>query len=383
MKIFDQAPSNWRELQNFVGQLFEEMGCEVQIGHKVELLRGNKEIDVRIVDTCAVPPSHYLCECKHWETRVKIETIHAFRTVMEELGAHRGFIVSSSGFQSGAHTAVKNTNTALFTFEELQATFFERWRGSMAKRYAALAEELELYWDPCKGKLPGRKFDHSDFEVMALLEEANQPLIALAPSMAHAGGVLPLPMTFPVLDDAFTKIGEQTLTSYRQFYEWIDANKERAVANYRRHMALDTSSVPVRHTATDAIEAGILPPLPPFNALAWKEAEGLAAAQEQVIQELRLSSRNVHRGLHLRFVRTDGKVWHALRDSMDLDDTPIITARVNNAVLRCHDADDGEGTHRFFVWEFDDNRWKLAIGVHSMAYDEELDLTQLEIDNPW
>ncbi|WOB74641.1 restriction endonuclease [Achromobacter xylosoxidans] len=383
MKIFDQAPRNWKELQNLVGQLFEEMGCEVQIGQKVKLLRGKKEIDVRVVDNVMVPPSHYLCECKHWGTRVKLETIHAFRTVMDEQGANRGFIISRSGFQSGAHTAVKNTNTSLFTFEELQATFFDRWRQSMAKRYSALAEELSIYWDPCRGKLPARKFGPNDLQVMALLQETNQPLIALTPSVVQAGGVLPLPMTIPVLDEAFTKIGELTLTSYRQFYEWIDTNKERAVAGYRRHMGLDASNVHVRSMATDAIEAGILPPLPPFNALAWKEAEDLAAAQDLVIQELRLSERNVHRGQHLRFVRTDGKVWHALRDSMDQDDTPLITACVNGAVLRCHESDDGEGTHQFIVWEFVGRQWKLAIGVHSMAFDEELELTQLEIDNPW
>ena len=66
------------------------------------------------------PPSVYLCECKHWRRAVPQEVVHAFRTVMADVGAHRGFIISIAGFQEGAFEAVANTNIDLVTFEELQ-----------------------------------------------------------------------------------------------------------------------------------------------------------------------------------------------------------------------------------------------------------------------
>jgi hypothetical protein len=66
---------------------------------------------------------------------------------------------------------------------------------------------------------------------------------------------------------------------------------------------------------------------------------------------------------------------------MDSDGTACITARVHGAVLRCHDPEDGEGTHQFVVWEFDGSRWELAIWEHSMAFDEDLDLTLAELDD--
>ncbi|MCK4125764.1 restriction endonuclease [Ralstonia nicotianae] len=382
MKIFERVPASWRDLQNLVGQLFEEIGCEVQIGQKVNLVRGGtKEIDVRVVDPVTVPPSCYLCECKHWKALVDQETVHAFRTVMDDQGAHRGFIISSSGFQSGARRAVKNTNTNLFTFDELQATFFERWRLSMAQRHMPLADQLALYWDPCIGELPARRFDPRDVEVMSLFQEANRPFIALTRSDIRRGGELPLPMTIPVLDETFTKVSELTLSSYRQFYDWIVANAARAVTDYRRHMGLDAPDVQPKSLATDAIEAGILPPLPQFDTRDRDDVEELAAARDLRLQELRLSDRNVHRGQHLRFIRTDGDVWHALRDSRYTDGTACVTACVHGVVLRCHESDDGEGTHQFVVWEFDGSRWKLDIWEHSMAFDEHLDLTQEELED--
>ena len=48
MKVFDRDPSDWKELQDMVGQLFEEMGCEVEVGKQVLNVRGTKEIDVYV-----------------------------------------------------------------------------------------------------------------------------------------------------------------------------------------------------------------------------------------------------------------------------------------------------------------------------------------------
>ena len=77
------------------------------------------------------PTSVYLCECKYWGKPIPQEVIHSFRTVLVDFGAHRGFIISRAGFQTGARDAVRNTNLDLLTFEELQSLFFDRWRVSM------------------------------------------------------------------------------------------------------------------------------------------------------------------------------------------------------------------------------------------------------------
>ena len=65
--IFDRQPQDWRDLQNMVAQMFEELGCEVIAGEQVSLVRGKKEIDVLVRDPSTVSALLYFCECKHWQ----------------------------------------------------------------------------------------------------------------------------------------------------------------------------------------------------------------------------------------------------------------------------------------------------------------------------
>ena len=103
--IFDKDPDDRRALQDMTGQLFAEIGCNVQVGRNLQTIRGAKEIDVYVRDEGVAPPATYLCECKHWKRAVPQEIVHAFRAVLGDAGAHRGFIISSIGFQQGAFEA--------------------------------------------------------------------------------------------------------------------------------------------------------------------------------------------------------------------------------------------------------------------------------------
>ena len=62
MSIFDREPTDWADLQNRVAQLFSELVCEVAVSATVELVRGAKEIDVRVLNPHTYPASQYLCE---------------------------------------------------------------------------------------------------------------------------------------------------------------------------------------------------------------------------------------------------------------------------------------------------------------------------------
>ena len=222
---------------------------------------------------------------------------------------------------------------------------------------------------------------------MNLLGEAYRPFIALGPTALHRGGELALPMTMPVLDDQFVKVSKHTITTYRQFYDWIQANKDAAVSAYRKHMALDlveeserTAEARATLSATESIDAGLLPPLPPLEVSDLAKVDPLAAEYDARLQELVLSDRNVHRGRYLRFVRTTRDVWYALRDSVGPDRTACITTRVGDTIFRCHELEDGEGLHSFLTWYFDGELWALKIYEHSMAFENDLNLTQADFD---
>ena len=80
-----------------------------------------------INDTQTVPHSLYICECKHWTRRVPQTVVHSFRTVVSELGANRGFLISRNAFQSGAREAAEFTNIDLLTWKEFEELMFDRW----------------------------------------------------------------------------------------------------------------------------------------------------------------------------------------------------------------------------------------------------------------
>jgi Restriction endonuclease len=132
MPIFDREPTDWKDLQRMVGQMFSEMDCVVRVGERVGLVRGGKEIDVYVLDNGVAPPAQYLCECKLWKKAIPQEVVHSFRTVVADYGSNIGFIISSGRFQPGAQKAAVNTNVQLVTFVELQDIFFDRWRVAWA-----------------------------------------------------------------------------------------------------------------------------------------------------------------------------------------------------------------------------------------------------------
>lgn len=135
--------ADWRDLQNKVCQLFNEMAYEAETTKTVELAgRGSKEIDVYVKDPLASHNQIYLIECKHWESNIPQEVVHGFKFVMESAGANTGFIVSKNGFQSGAREAARFTNIQLVTFEELQHLYGNEWFRKQRAKLAPLLDRL-------------------------------------------------------------------------------------------------------------------------------------------------------------------------------------------------------------------------------------------------
>jgi len=145
--IFIDAPSDWKDLEKRVCQILSECGCRTERGKHLSLRRGGVDIDVYAEDLTREPHLVIVCECKHWKARVPKSTIHSFRTVVGETGAHVGFIVSSVGFQSGAIEAVKNTNIELVTWQQFQKRFYDRWFDAMQAKLEPLATGVSEYSD--------------------------------------------------------------------------------------------------------------------------------------------------------------------------------------------------------------------------------------------
>ncbi len=141
--------ADWMDLQNQTCRILTECGIEAQTDYRLRHVRGENDIDVFATETIDGRRSTILCECKHWKTNVSKEKVDAFRTVMNDSGAHIGYIISSTNFQSGARRAAMNTNIHLVTWEEFQDRYEQTWY----KNFFRKSLEIELldfrnYSDP-------------------------------------------------------------------------------------------------------------------------------------------------------------------------------------------------------------------------------------------
>lgn len=125
--ITSTTPSSWQDLQQQSARILAECGFAVEVEKKVKLVRGQAEIDVYAEETLKGRKYIILCECKHWKAAVPQTVVHAFRSVMADVGAHKGYIISSSGFQSGSRDAAEMTNVELVTWDQFQNVFEASW----------------------------------------------------------------------------------------------------------------------------------------------------------------------------------------------------------------------------------------------------------------
>ena len=121
------SPSDWKALQEEVAAILDECGFTVERERVFETVRGSVELDVYAEETVNGRTYSIACECKHWQSRVPQTVIHAFRTVVADLGVNVGYIISSNGFQSGAFSASELTNLKLLTWEKFQEEFCNTW----------------------------------------------------------------------------------------------------------------------------------------------------------------------------------------------------------------------------------------------------------------
>lgn len=230
--VFDREPEDWIELQMFVGRLFRECGFNTEISKVVELVRGKKEIDVYAQDVESEYESEILIECKFWNKPINQEVVHSFRTVVNDYGATSGFIVSKVGFQKGCIDAVNKTNIKLVTLKNLENRYFERWKKNLARKYRRYADPLFPYWDfPGKRVADGGEIDSSKRN---LIYQAYRPICELGPGDDFDSTFTKkFPITLPIINDNIEAVGYLTITTYREFFDYIDENKEKALKHYK------------------------------------------------------------------------------------------------------------------------------------------------------
>ena len=115
--------SNWKEYQDETAAFFRRQGCSAEVEAQVQGVRAKHKIDVFVRFLRHGIECKWVIECKLWNNKVSKEKVLSLKTIVGDVGADRGLIVSEKGFQPGAYDAARNSNITLITsLEEFEKT---------------------------------------------------------------------------------------------------------------------------------------------------------------------------------------------------------------------------------------------------------------------
>jgi len=133
----------WRQLQEDTAELFRSLGCDAQVEASVAGARAEHKIDVWVHFKKFGIEAKWVIECKDWNSPVPKEKVLALRTVVEDVGADRGILISGTGFQPGAVRAAEKTNITLTDLDGLKETARHDLIGSVLHRIGTRIVELK------------------------------------------------------------------------------------------------------------------------------------------------------------------------------------------------------------------------------------------------
>lgn len=127
----------WYSFQEEIAAYFKSLGTNAETNKPVQGVRTKHNIDVFVSTKFLSTDMHWIVEAKKWNSKVPKEKVLALRTIVDDIGADKGFIISELGFQTGAYEAAENTNVLLYTMTE----FKEK------TKHLVHAEILKMYVD--------------------------------------------------------------------------------------------------------------------------------------------------------------------------------------------------------------------------------------------
>lgn len=121
----------WRDYQERAAYYFF-LGMDVTIDERVIGARGDHDVDVVVRQSRAGIAQMWVVECKLWRRRVSKLHVAALASIVQDVGADRGILLSETGFQSGAIRLASFSNITLTSLNSLTADCCLHW-GTVVK----------------------------------------------------------------------------------------------------------------------------------------------------------------------------------------------------------------------------------------------------------
>src|SRR5260370_39330873 len=111
---------DWKKYKEEVAAFFRSLGFKAEVNHVVEGVRSKHAIDVYVTFERWGLLHTWIVECKLHARAITKADVETLKSIASEIGASLAFLLSESGFQSGALDAARKTNVVLSSLEELR-----------------------------------------------------------------------------------------------------------------------------------------------------------------------------------------------------------------------------------------------------------------------
>lgn len=139
------APA-WKEYQYDAVAQFRALGLSAEPDQRLHGVRGYHDIDVVVRGNRAGMTFLWIVECKRWKTNVPKHAVATLQSIVQDLGADRGIILSEKGFQPGAKALAKGSNVILTSLADLREDTYQEWVeyqcGALIRRVKAVRDKV-------------------------------------------------------------------------------------------------------------------------------------------------------------------------------------------------------------------------------------------------
>lgn len=137
----------WYKFQEEICNHFNSIGTRAETNVTVQGARTAHDIDILVKVKFLGQDVLWIVEAKRWNKKINKLQVLGLRTIVNDIGADKGFIISEKGFQSGALEAAQNSNIKLTTLSQLITDTKELIQSEIIKSYKRRLVLIEhRYW---------------------------------------------------------------------------------------------------------------------------------------------------------------------------------------------------------------------------------------------
>lgn len=220
LKLSKRKNSEWYKLQEEIKDIFESLGLEAKTNVEVEGARANHDIDVLVKPKFLGREMTWVVEVKNWKNNVPKKEAGTLISIVQDVGADRGFGIAKKGFQSGAYDLVTKTNITLLGLQKFKESIRDYVDIEVIKHYEERVERLHSrYWSHPKEIRKDYQLRHDSFELspfsgITLLGYIEKVITSIKER------------SYPIDTETGLEIhkGECTIENFQQACNWLNLN---------------------------------------------------------------------------------------------------------------------------------------------------------------